>query len=347
MSKQVNFGIIGIGGIGRIHAELFKHIPKANLVAIVDIDKRKIEEASSSLKVKGYSDHISMLKNEDIDAVYIATPPYTHLHLVRDIAKAGKHILCEKPLAHTLEDAEEIIKIVKSNKIKMMVGFQKRFNIILMEAKKIVDNGIIGRINFIRMSERISLKTFEKTSNWLYNRSMGGGVIIEASVHAWDLIRWITNQEIKEVFAKGKTIIVNNEKFDESFGAIASFKDDTIALVDYTFSLPKNSPLDSKLEIIGESGMIYIDLLNQSIMVNSEVGIDIGGAKIKGLTYPDVLQHSIYGGAHRRKVEYFIECILNDIDPIPNGEDGLKALKIAFAIIESIEKGEKIILDPK
>ncbi|MEM3714623.1 MAG: Gfo/Idh/MocA family oxidoreductase [Nitrososphaeria archaeon] len=226
----------------------------------------------------------------------------------------------------------------------MMLGFQKRFNIILREAKRMIDDGSLGEIKMIRISERVSLKTYGKDKGWWCNRRLGGGVIVEASVHAWDLIRWLTEKEITEVFAKGMSYTIGDQIYDESFCSILTIEKNTISIVDATYDLPRFSPLDDRIEILGSSGMIYINLLDQGIMVNSEKGVNIGGAIITGLTYPDVLQHSLYNGAHKAKLEYFIDCILNGVKVTPNEEDGFKALQVSFAVIDSIEKGVSVRL---
>lgn len=342
--EVLNIGVIGVGGIGKIHVGLLKKIPSANLVAIADTNINLLNEISKQYKVKGYTSYMQMLKeNRNIDAVYIATPPDTHLQITKDMIEFGKHMLLEKPIAHNLSDAQKIVEEVKKSKLKMMIGFQKRFNLSLREAKKMIDDGTVGEIEMIRISERVSLKTYNKTKGWWSDRSRGGGIIVEGSVHAWDLLRWFTGKEVTEVFAKGKSLMVEGKRYDESFGAILTLGRIT-SVVDSTYALPKYSPLDDRIEILGSEGMIYLNLLDQGVMVNSEKGVDIGGAVITGLTFPDVLQNSIYGGAHRAKLEYFIDCILNDSKPIPDEDDGLKSLRISFAVIDSMEKGITIEL---
>jgi predicted dehydrogenase len=342
---KLNFGIIGVGGIGKIHVELLKNIPVANLVAIADTNVSLLDEVCKKYHVKGYNDYKQMLEqNKDIDAVYVATPPYTHLQIVKDIIEFRKPVLLEKPIAHNLKDAQKIVEEVKKSKLKMMIGFQKRFNIILREAKKMIEDGIVGEIKMLRISERVSLKTYNKTKGWWCNRSQGGGVIVESSVHAWDLIRWLTGKEITEVFAKGHSYINKEQIYDESFCAILTVGEKITSMVDSTYALPTYSPLDDRIEILGSDGMIYLNLFDQGVMVNSEKGVNIGGAVVKGLTYPDVLQHSLYNGAHKAKLEYFIDCILNEKKPSPDEEDGLKALEVSFAIIDSMEKGQIIKL---
>ena len=219
-----------------------------------------------------------------------------------------------------------------------MVCFPQRFSISFQEAKEIINKGLIGQINYMRGNFRFSMKrNGDIHGGWVFDRRLGGGLILESSVHLWDATRFITGKEIKNVIGIAREKNINSAPFEDSFTAIANLDDECIACIDMSGALPLESPTDKRFEILGNEGCIYIDEFRNYITVNSERGIEANpGELIKGLTYPDVMWHSNIEGGVKRLQREFIDCIIEDREPSPGVEDGARATEITLSIIDSL-----------
>ena len=141
-------GIVGVGAIGRLHAENYAaNIPNARLAAIADINLEAARTLSSSLGVtKTYSDYMQLLEDSSIDAVVLATPPSLKKQFTIAAAEHGKHVFCEKPMTLSMEDADEMVKAVERSKIIFQVGYQRRFDLSFVRAKESIERGEVGRV---------------------------------------------------------------------------------------------------------------------------------------------------------------------------------------------------------
>jgi len=335
---MVRIGIIGMGWMGQNHAELSKFIEGCKLIAVCDKNKEVVEKVKSLYQIEGYTDYHQLLAREDIDAVYVVTPVTTHCQIVKDCVEARKHILCEKPMALSLEEVNLMRDMINNSDKKFMICFPERYVLSSQEAKSIINQKLIGHVDYIRCNYRFSMKKPGLHAKWIFDREQGGGLILEASVHLWDMIRWLTGKEIKDVIGIAHENIVNNSPLEDNFAAIAHMDNGGIACIDMSISLPKDSPTDKRFEIIGTEGSIYINEFNNYITVNSEKGIEVSpGKNIKGLTYPDVMWHSHIEGGIKRLQQEFIRCIREDIKPKPGVEDGARACEITWAIMNSLK----------
>lgn len=343
----VRVGIIGLGGIGNIHIRTLSMIPEVELVGIADVDKAKLERFNKEFHVPAYTDYRELLDKGGLDAIYILTPPHLHRKMVEDAVEAGLHVFCEKPIAANLEDARAISELISASNIKFMTAFQERFNVSNLEAKDLIDNGSLGRIKYLRLNGRVSLKTFEKEGGWLFDRQKGGGVILEASVHYIDLVRWFTGSEIKTVYARSHKRPYETSEFDTDVIINLELDNGAFAVIDCTFDLPKGFPMDQRIEILGTDGVVYLDAFRNFMALASDKGVDIGGGQVvhtEGITYPDVLRQSKRFGAYKRESEHFISCLQLDREPAATVEDGLKAIEVSTAAVKSADTGAVVAL---
>lgn len=340
---MVRVGIVGMGWIGKIHAKWAQTIKECQLIAVADVDERVLENAKQQYSVDGYRDYRRLLERKDIDAVYVATPVATHFQIVKDSLEAGKHVLCEKPVVLTPEEANSLRKFVKDARTKFMVNFPERYAISGQEAKLAVDQGLIGQVLYVRGNFRFFAKRhLEKHGGWMFNRTEGGGLILETSVHLWDAIRYWTGQEVLNVMC-----VAHETKFDEyvvedNVAAVARLDGGAIACVDLSSSLPEGASTDKRFEIIGDKGCIYIDEYRSFLMIHSEIGYETSPEEfVKGMVYPEVLWHSKIegGGGISRLQKAFVRCIEEDLEPSPSVEDGIRACEIAWAALKSLTTG--------
>jgi|GEM_PF-1688042 len=342
----VNVGIIGLGWMGQLHAKYLQRVDGCRLAAVCDRDIEKLNEVKQKYDVEGYEDYNQLLDSKKVDTVFIVTPQRYHYRIVRDSIQAGKNILCEKPLALTREEIDSMRKLVNKSRNKFIVNFPERFTISSQEAKDIIDQGLIGSIDYIRGNFRFSMKGHGQThGGWVFDRSQGGGLILESSVHLWDAIRWISGKEVVDVVAVAREYMSNGALLEDNFAAIAHLEGGGIVCIDMSGSLPVNSATDIRFEILGTGGCIYLDEFRNYMMVNSEKGIENNPGMIaKGITYKDVMWHSHIAGGVKRLQEYFVKCIKDDRKPEPGVEDGARACEITWAIMESLKsrKLEKV-----
>jgi len=340
---SINIGIIGFGWMGQIHAKLLKSNDDCIIKAIADKDYLKLEEGKKLYNIDVYQDYHELLDLTDIDTVFISTPAKFHYQIVRDSVEAGKNILCEKPLSLTREEVNSLRLIVNKSDKKFIICFPERFVISSQETKDIINEGLIGKIDYIRGNCRFSMKEHNLThGNWVFDRKQGGGLILEASVHLWDFIRWLTVSEIIKVVGVAHEYLKKGSAIEDNFAAIAYIENGCIACIDMSGSLPKDSATDKRFEIIGSEGYIYIDEFRNYMTINTEKGIDATpGASVKGMTHKDFMWDSYVEGGVKRLQEYFINCLKMDKKPEPGIEDAAKSCEITWALMDSL-KSQKL-----
>ncbi len=335
---KIGVGIIGLGWMGKIHAGLAASMDACRLLAVCDRDETRLQAARETFGVEGYTDHRALLARKDIDAVYIVTPPTVRLPIIRDCVEAKKGILCEKPLAVSLEELAAIREVVEGGAVRFMMCFPERFTVSFQEAQAVVARGLVGGIDYLRANFRFSMKKHgELHGGWVFDRRSGGGLILESSVHLWDAVRWITGSEVVEVLGLARDSTTSDREFEDNFVAVGRIASGALVCVDMSGSLPKDTPTDKRFEILGSEGCIYVDEFRNFLTVNSEKGIEANpGDFVKGLTYPDVMWHSRIEGGVKRLQEEFIRCFLEDRSPSPAAVDGARATVIALAVVRSL-----------
>jgi predicted dehydrogenase len=187
---MVNVAIIGAGFMGETHASSYKKINDSNIVAIVDRVEEKGKKLAKKFDTKFYTDIEDLIKNEDVDAIDICVPTFVHKDIVIKAANAGKHILCEKPLTLSLEDADEMIEAVEKNNVKAMVGHVLRFWPEYIKIKEIVDSGKLGEPLF-GFCERLAVPPDWYENNWGLNEKNSGGVPLDLHIHDLDYLIWV------------------------------------------------------------------------------------------------------------------------------------------------------------
>jgi predicted dehydrogenase len=337
-SRKIGVAIIGMGWMGQIHARLTSLSEGCALRGICDVDPRRLEQARQSFQVDGVADYRALLERRDIEAVYLVTPPTVRSEIIKDCVQAGKHILCEKPLAISHEELGRIRSLLSDSNIRFMMCFPERFAVSFQEAKALVDDGRIGNIDYIRGNFRFSMKKHGQLHGaWVFDRRRGGGLIIEASVHLWDAIRWITGDEISRVIGLAKELPSADAVFESAFAAIGRLSGGGIACVDMSGALPKDMPTDKRFEILGSDGCVYVDEFRHFLTVNSERGVEANpGDLVTGMTHPDLMWHSPIEGAVKRLQGEFVRCLLEDRVPRPGVEDGIRATEITLAVVRSL-----------
>ena len=307
-------GVIGIGAMGQHHVRIYSEMEDVELVGISDISESRVNELSGQYGVKGYTDHMQLLK-QDLDVVSIVVPTTLHKPIGFDAINAGVNILMEKPIADTLENARELTDAAKSAGIKLMVGHIERFNPAVMKLKEIIESDILGKI--------VSISTRRVGP---YNpRIRDVGVILDIGVHDIDVISYLYGKKINEVYAIAGA---NIHSMDDHAAIMLRFDHEFSGLVEVNWLTPHKI---RKLTAIGLKGVAYLDYIEQTVEVHD--GEWIRKAKIEK-------EEPL-----KKELEYFINAILKSKEPKPSGDDGIHALEVAMAAIESYSKAKAIEIE--
>lgn len=321
--EKLNIGIIGLGAIGQKHCQALTEVERANIFALADINEDVLSKSVTMYGGKSYQDYNEMLKLPELDAVIIATPDEMHTVPCVAAAQAGKHILVEKPIATTIEDANSIINAAKKTGVKLMVGFSLRFNLHYMEAKKTIDEGKLGslisvfarRLNIISQADRIDGRC---------------GVLMFLGIHEFDMLRWIVGSEPVSIYTEESTSVEKKHAHDNETFSIIRFENGVRACAHIGWNLPPQhlGGRDFKLDIIGSEGAFYLDQMRQGIEIYS-----------KSLSkYPSVSSGLFI------EDRAFVDCVLDNLPSPSTGEDGLAALRMVMAALESIKTGKPVAL---
>lgn len=333
---MINFGLIGTGLWGEMHAKVYSTYPGIGFKAVCDLNEERAKEIALKYGAEAwYKDYRELLERKDISAVSIATPDFAHTDIIIDSTKAEKHILVEKPLAISVADCEKIMEAVKSAKnIKFMVDFHNRWNPPFVSTKSAIENGELGKpmLMYIRLSDTIFVPT--SMLSWASKSE----VIWFVGSHVIDLARWLFDDEIHKVYAVSRSEVLRNKGIDtpDFYEAILEFKKGGVVTIENCWILPESLPtiIDFKCEVIGSEGAIYLDVSSHRAIQKY--------TKNKA-SYPDILAapiiHNEQMGFAVESIRHFVDCVVNDKQPMVTIEDGFAVTKIISAIRESSKTG--------
>lgn len=337
--KKIGFGIIGCGAIAKMHAGAINAVDNARLVACSDINQENREKFAKEYNIKAYSDANDMLNDENIDAVSICTPSGLHKKFCIAAANAGKHIVVEKPMALTAQECDEIIAASEKNNVKVEVISQNRYKDTFRYVKKIVEDGVLGRI----VNADIYMKFYRSpeyyaSSNWKGTWSMdGGGALMNQGIHGVDILLFIMGR-VKSVFGHAKTL-VHDIEVEDTASAIVEFENGAIGVIQGTTSVFPGYP--RLLEINGEKGSV--SLIEGDIAIWDVPGVEKPDFKVtEGQPHKDPMAFDIEG--HIEQIKDVVKAITTDCETFVNQYEGKRPVELINAIYKSSQTGKKIEL---
>ncbi len=341
MTKTIKVGLIGAGFVSDLHAYSFKNFVRdAEIVAVA-----ALEGAEEFAKERGipqaFSDYHEMLKLKDIDVVTIAIPNYLHRDAAVDAAKAGKHVICEKPLCITLEEADEMIDTCKKQGVLLLYAEELLFAPKYVRAKNLITEGAIGEPFLAKQSEEHP----GPHMGWFWDVTLsGGGVMLDMGCHSIEYTRWVLGKpRVKSVTAFMGTYVhqARTRGEDHSY-AIIEYEGNKLAMIENSWA--KGGGVDDRCEIYGTKGHTRADLLRgSSLLTYSEEGYGYAVEKAgstKGYTF--TMFEEIWNYGFPQEMQHFINNILGRETPMETGEDGREVLKIMYAAYQSAGEGRRI-----
>ncbi len=330
--KKLKFAVAGLGRIGKIHFENLLQMNKVKVVAVMD----PMEESKQYAKDKGIANVLStyedMLASTAIDVVVICSPTDTHADYVEKAANAGKHIFCEKPLDLSLERVLEVLEVVEDTGVKLMIGFNRRFDKEFKKVKALVSEGAIGEHHLVKITSR------DPGAPPLSYIENSGGLFLDMTIHDFDIARFIVGKEVDEVYAKGAVLIdpAIGEAGDIDTAVITlTYTDGTMAIIDNSREAVYG--YDQRVEVFGSKGMVKAENnLHDSHQLFTSQGSQ------GSLPLHFFLER--YAEAYKTEMRDFIQSLEKGSIIPANGNDGLQSLKIGLAAIKSLQDNRPVKL---
>ncbi len=327
--RLIRYAVVGAGWIAQAAVlPAFAHSHRSRLVAIVSGDPVKREELAARYRMKAYSydDYDACLASGEIDAVYIALPNSMHRDYTVRAARAGVHVLCEKPMAVTSEDCVAMTEAAHSAGVKLMIAYRLHFEAANLTAIDMIESGILGDIRYFEST--ISQDTGEGIR---LNPALGGGALFDAGIYCINAARYLFRDEPTEVFGVESTVDERFQGVDETTAGMLKFKDGRVA----QFACSLGAARTSAYRVVGSKGTLLVD-----------PAYTFDGPRRHVLTIGDETHERIFEPEDQfaPEVDYLAECILTGQEPEPSGEEGLADVRVLEAIQRSCRTDQPVRL---
>jgi myo-inositol 2-dehydrogenase / D-chiro-inositol 1-dehydrogenase len=341
----IKIAILGAGFISEIHCESYhRFVPDAEVVAVYT---RNAEKAQSFAQKHGisqwYNDLDAIIQSSGADVIDICLPNFLHADATLKAAAAGKHIIIEKPLAVTLEEADAMISACKKAGVKLMYAEELCFAPKYERVRQMVNEGAIGEIYMLKQSEKHS----GPHSDWFYDINLaGGGVLMDMGCHGIAWFRWmLKNARAKSVYATMSTVYHKQRtKAEDNSVVIIEFENGVTGLVENSWA--KHGGMDDRSEVYGTGGVVYADLfMGNAAIAYSKNGYGYAMEKADttvGWTF--TIFEEAFNQGYPQELKHFIDCVQHNKEPLVTGEDGKAVLEIIYAAYASAAQGRKISL---
>jgi len=313
--RKLGVAVIGAGFWGRNHARNLKELNETNLVAVCDKDATKAKAVADLFGVEAYNDSGEMLKRKDVEAATVCTWSINLAAEAMKALKAGKHVLVEKPMANNVQEAKKIVDFAKKKQLSLMVGFLMRFIPGVQRIKEAAEKGEIGTLVYA---------TARRVSEWP-ERIGDVGVVKDLAIHDIDITRYLFGEDPIEVFARAGSL--RHKQFEDHAQILLTFKNGKTAFIEANWLTPYKI---RKLIVTGSKAIMTLDYITQEIAIETSGQMLAPRFEVKEPL--------------KLELQHFANSVLNDMEPVVSGLDGLKALQIAEAALKSARRGTVIKL---
>lgn len=354
LNKKIKIGVIGTGSISKEHIESYLKHPDVELYALCDIDPERLTAAAGKYGVsRAFTEAEEMLKLPELDAVSVCTWNAAHAPCTIAALNAGKHVLCEKPMALNACQAEEMRQASLRSRKLMMIGFVRRFGNDCAMLREQLEEGLFGELYYAKAQY---LRRKGSPGGWFgdFSRS-GGGPLIDLGVHVIDLVRYLMGNpkpvsvygatfsklgernELKDPIAYRSASATDHDVFDvEDFAsALIRFDNNAVLSVETSYSLNIEKDV-GKIELFGTKAGAVLD---------PEVKIyGAYGGRMADITFPSKTALS-FDGLFQQEINHFVSCVKTGSDSIAPASDGVEMMRILDAIYESARTGHEVLLE--
>jgi len=344
MNKKIGVGLVGSQFISSIHAESLKTVPEAEIIAVMSPTKGNAKKFASKHGIPHHFTNLDeMLAMKEIDMIVIGAPNSLHCEIALKAARAGKHMVVEKPLCMNLAEADLMIDACKKANVKLMYAEELCFTPKYVRLKALLDEGALGRPVLLKQSEKHDGPHADHF--WDVEKS-GGGVTMDMGCHAIEFFRWMNGRKpIKSVYAQMTTSVHNDKTIgDDNAIIILEFENGVIAVAEESWT--KLGGMDDRAEIHGSEGVAYADVLQgNSIQTYSKKGVGYAVEKAGNTVgWSFTMYEEIWNYGFPQEFAHFVDCVKNDKKPSVTGEDGKAVLEVIFAAYESAGTHKKVFM---
>ena len=319
--EKIKVGVIGTGRIGKLHLEnLAIRIPSAEVVAVADVFVEGAEEIAGRFGIKTVTaDYREIISNKDVEAVVICSPTDTHAQYTIEAAEAGKHIFCEKPLDLSIEKIQKVLDVIDKTGVKLMIGFNRRFDPNYAKVQQVVRDGKIGEPHILKITSR---DPSPPPAEYI---AVSGGMFLDMTIHDFDMARFVVGSEVSEVYAKTNVLVdpaIGEAGDVDTAITILYFENGAIGTIDNSRKAVYG--YDQRLEIFGSEGMVKID--NNTHDTHAYYNKEGSHGPLPLDFFMDR-----YVQSYAIEMEAFIQAVFNDETvPVP-GKEGLISVAIGLA----------------
>lgn len=321
---MIKAAVIGVGSIGQNHARVYRELPDVKLVAVSDNDEETAKRVGNRLAVDYVTDYVKLLDDYKPDLVSVSVPTVYHYDVALQAIERGIHVLVEKPIAATLEQADELIAAAKANNVKLTVGHIERFNPAIQELKRRIDAGEIGDVFRIQSRRMGPFPT----------RIRDVGVVIDLASHDVDIVRYILDTDINRVFAETTGSIATDR--EDTLDAVLRCENNAIGTLNINWITPTKI---RELTVTGTNGMFLVNYLTQEVYFyeNADAAeMWQSLSLLKGVSEGQMVRLKVNNQEPlKAELKSFADAVRNDTNPLVSGEDGKKALQLAQALVKS------------
>jgi myo-inositol 2-dehydrogenase/D-chiro-inositol 1-dehydrogenase len=317
----VNVGLIGAGRIGRLHAEhLAFRVPGVRLLAVADVNLEAAQQCATALHIPhAFQDHRPIMENPDIDAVVICSSTPTHAPLIEAAAAAGKHIFCEKPIDFDLARIDRALQVVEDAGVKLMIGFNRRFDPNFKRVRELVAGGAIGTPHIVKITSR------DPAPPPIAYVKVSGGIFLDMTIHDFDMARYLTGSEVEEVYAAGGVLVdpAIGDAGDVDTAIITlRFTNGVIGVIDNSRKAVYG--YDQRVEVFGSAGVASADNNYPNTVV-------VGDGQRVSRDLPLNFFMERYTESYIAEMKTFVACLLENRTPPVTGIDGRIPVAIGLA----------------
>ncbi|MDI3566266.1 Gfo/Idh/MocA family protein [Bradyrhizobium sp. Arg816] len=340
---MIRFGLLGCGRISKRHSDLLggRQVNGASLTAVCDPVQERAEAVASKFSVRPYFDMDEFLSQKDIDAVAVLTPSGLHPQHAIACAKAGKHVVVEKPMALRLQDADAMIRACDEAGVKLFVVKQNRFNVPIVKARGALEAGRFGRLVLGTVRVRWCRdQTYYDQDAWRGTWAYDGGVLTNQASHHIDMLEWFFG-DVVSVHARSTTALVKIETEDTAVATL-KFRSGALGIIEATTAV-RPADLEGSLSILGEQGTVEVGGFAMNKIRHWRFVDELPSDK-EVIENFSVNPPNVYGFGHQAYYQHVIDCLINQRAALVDGLEGRKSLELISALYESIETGQEVPL---
>ena len=339
----MRYALIGCGRISPHHIMAARN-NRLEIVAVCDIDLKKLEKTAAQLEhVHPYTDYKTMLENESPDLVAIATESGKHARIALDCIRAGCHVIIEKPIALSIEDANQIIQLAKQKGVLVCVNHQNRFNKSVQYVHSAIMEGRFGRL--LHGSSRIFWnrnQDYYKQASWRGTWEQDGGALMNQCIHNIDLLCWLMGSEAMEVFAYTDNLKHPYIEAEDLGVALVKFRNGAYGVIEGTTNVYSEN-LEESLTLLGETATVKVGGKSVNEILEWKTADGLGDSADVKKTFSET-PPNIYGYGHTPLYADMMDAIINGRQPLVNGEAGKRAMELVLAIYQSAAQGMPVKL---